>query len=380
MPQLLESTRNYLRSSTKIGRRLSHRDQSSGSETSLHPSITSTQPSSPTSSGMEAPPRSSTQSRLSALFTFDNLSKKNTVTSSENLSGVLSKLGPEGQERSSEDKKRKKASRRSTSRQSDNPTLGKKSKGTDLPLLVIQAEQQQKQKPHKQPKHEEVPRGRSPTLSMSHTLHTVASSYDTRPSDYSSMTQYEAHVWRRNLLEESIMHSLRLGRGEPQSPSRHRSRSRSVKRGTTRARKSRDTSGIYKDLPPCPTDDSVQIKSRALLPLPNSPYQMMYLNPSTSTTNITHSFASFTLELDEHQVPHIMASSVIPNLFRIKVPSASPSSKGLEPRGRKDSNALSAVGHGPSPRVLNGKAPHMDKDKTREVSKENQDPRAYIAV
>ncbi|KAG0031250.1 hypothetical protein BGZ82_007071 [Podila clonocystis] len=378
MPQLLESTRNYLRSSTKIGRRLSHKDQSSGSETSLHPSITSTQPSSPTSSGMEAPPRSSTQSRLSALFTFDNLSKKNTVTSSENHSGVLSKVVPEAQERLSEDKKRKKASRRSTSRQSDNPPLGKKSKGTDLPLLVIQAEQQQNQKPHKQPKHEEVPRGRSPTLSMSHTLHTVASSYDTRPSDFSSMTQYEAHVWRRNLLEESIMHSLRLGRGQPSS--RHRSRSRSVKRGTTRARKSRDTSGIYKDLPPCPTDDGVQIKSRALQPVPNSPYQMMYLNPSTSTTNITHSFASFTLELDEHQVPHIMASSMIPNLFRIKVPSSSLSSKGLESRGRKDSNTRSAGGHGPSPRVLNGKVPHMDKDKICEVSKENQDPRAYVSV
>ncbi|KAG0077133.1 hypothetical protein BGZ93_009774 [Podila epicladia] len=367
MPQLLESTRNYLRSSTKIGRRLSHRDQSSGSETSLHPSI-GTQ-TSPSSSGVEAPPRSSTQSRLSALFTFDNLSKRNTVTSSESHSGVLYKVGPEGQERSSEDKKRKKASRRSTSRQSDNPNLGKKSKGTDLPLLVIQAEQQQ-QKPHKHPKHEEVPRGRSPTLSMSHTLHTVASSYDTSPSDYSSMTQYEAHIWRRNLLEESIMHSLRLGRGEPRSSSRHRSRSQSVKRGTTRARKSHDTSGIYKDLPPCPIDDGVQIKSRALQPVLNSPYQMMYLNPSTSTTNITHSFASFTLELDEHQVPHIMASSVIPNLFRIKGPSSS--------RGRKESNTRSAGGHGPSPRVLNGKVPHMDKDKIFEVSKENQDPRVYV--
>ncbi|KAG0355680.1 hypothetical protein BG005_005383 [Podila minutissima] len=373
MPQLLESTRNYLRSSTKIGRRLSHRDQSSGSETSLPPSITGIHPSS-ASSGVEAPPRSSTQSRLSALFTFDNLSKRNTVTSSETHSGVLAKVGLEGQERPSEDKKRKKASRRSTSRQSDNPPLGKKSKGTDLPLLMIQAEQQQqqKQKPHKQPTHEEVPRGRSPTLSMSHTLHTVASSYDTRPSDYSSMTQYEAHIWRRNLLEESIMHSLRLGRGEPRSSSRHRSRSRSVKRGTTRARMSRDTSGIYKDLPPCPIDDGVQIKSRALQPVPNSPYQLMYLNPSTSTTNITQSFASFTLELDEHQVPHIMASSVIPNLFRIKGPSPS--------RGRKESNTRSVGGHGPSPRVLNGKVPHMDKNKICEVSKENQDPRVYVAA
>ncbi|KAF9212873.1 hypothetical protein CPC16_005317 [Podila verticillata] len=364
MTQLLESTRNYLRSSTKIGRRLSHRDQSSGSETSLHPSITSTQPSPPSSTGgMEANPRrSSTYTRLSALFTLDNLSKKDTVTSSENHSGVLS----------SEDKKRKKASRRSTSRLSDNPTLGKKSKGTDLPLLVIQAEQQNKLKPHKQLKHQEVPRGRSPTLSMSHTLHTVASSYDTHPSDYSSVTQYEAHVWRRNLLEESIMHSLRLGWGE--SPSSHRSRSRSVKRDT-RSRKSRDASGIYKN--PCPAnDDGVQIRNRALLS-PNSPY-MMQLNPSTSTTNITHSFASFTLELDEHQVPHIMASSVIPNLFRIKGPS--PLSSTGEPRGRKDSKARSIVGgHAPSPRVLNGKLPHMDKDR-RESSKENQDPRAFVLV
>ncbi|KAF9387507.1 hypothetical protein CPB97_002472 [Podila verticillata] len=373
MTQLLESTRNYLRSSTKIGRRLSHRDQSSGSETSLHPSITSTQPSPPSSTGgREANPRrSSTYTRLSALFSLDNLSKKDTVTSS-NHSGVLSKVTLEV-ERSSEDKKRKKASRRSTSRLSDNPTLGKKSKGTDLPLLVIQAEQQQnKQKPYKQPKHEEVPRGRSPTLSMSHTLHTVASSYDTHPSDYSSMTQYEAHVWRRNLLEESIMHSLRLGWGE--SPSSRRSRSRSVKRGT-RSRKSRDASGIYKG--PCPAnEDGVQIRNRALLS-PNSPY-MMQLNPSTSTTNITHSFASFTLELDEHQVPHIMASSVIPNLFMIKGPSPL-SSKG-EPRGRKDSNARSIVGrHAPSPRVLNGKLPHTDKDR-REISKENQDPRAFVSV
>lgn len=374
MTQLLESTRNYLRSSTKIGRRLSHRDQSSGSETSLHPSITSTQPSRASSTGgMEANPRrSSTYTRLSALFTLDNLSKKDTVTSFEDHSGVLFKVAEV--ERSSEDKKRKKASRRSTSRLSDNPTLGKKSKGADLPLLVIQAEQQQqnRQKPHMQPKHEEVPRGRSPTLSMSHTLHTVASSYDTRPSDYSSVTQYEAHVWRRNLLEESIMHSLRLGRGEPSSS--HRSRSRSVKRGT-RSRKSHDTSGIYKG--PRPTnEDGVQIKNRALLS-PNSPY-MMHLNPSTSTTNITNSFASFTLELDEHQVPHIMASSAIPNLFRIKGPSPL-SSKG-EPRGRKDSNARPVGGHAPSPRVLNGKLPHMDKDRMRESSKENQDPRAFIPV
>jgi hypothetical protein len=79
----------------------------------------------------------------------------------------------------------------------------------------------------------------------------------------------------------------------------------------------------------------------------NSPYQML-LNPST--TNVTHSFASFTLELDEHQVSHVMNSSAIPGLFTIKV---GPSRQ----RGRTNSTArmMATIAHGPSTRVLTGK-------------------------
>ncbi|KAF9580291.1 hypothetical protein BGW38_003125, partial [Lunasporangiospora selenospora] len=39
----------------------------------------------------------------------------------------------------------------------------------------------------------------------------AASCYSACPNDYANIKQYQTHVWRRNLLEESIMHSLRLG-------------------------------------------------------------------------------------------------------------------------------------------------------------------------
>ncbi|KAF9419678.1 hypothetical protein BGZ94_009358 [Podila epigama] len=507
MTQLFESTRNYLRSSTKLGRRLSHlKDDSSGSEASLHhqQSSTSTQPSSAMAtgkttgsiSGTTTPRRSFTQNRLSTFFTFDNLSKKNSMSEVSPTAGTnapttptsdtatscisTSHIAPEQVEvldttTKEKSNKESKAERRSVSRQSDHPTMHKElssnsendnssshhninniissnssshqnndnnnnintspgshdtrsqGKSADLPLLVIQAEQEYSSKTPKKKRgkrgigsEQQVLRGHSPTLSVSHTLHTVASSYDTRPSDFPSLSQYQAHVWRRNLLEESIMHSLRLGRAErTRSPSQHRSSSRSNKRGKTRGgRQSRDSamtiSDMAKDLPPCPPwpesttslatgnaqqpTSKVQVKTRGGLQV-NSPYMMAHLNLSTSTTHITHSFLSFTCELPEHQVPHVMSSSVVPNLFRIKhgVIPHSPGGIGQEearPRGRKHSNARSILGSNAtntsnlSPRVLNGKAvsstavdnkdSRMEQD--QEGLKENWDPRTLDTV
>ncbi|KAG0376200.1 hypothetical protein BGX24_008140 [Mortierella sp. AD032] len=223
---------------------------------------------------------------------------------------------------------------------------------------------------------------------MSHTDYTAgsgSSSYDSRPSDYPTLKHYQAHVWRRNLLEESIMHSLQLGYGEarprrPRSNSRHRSRSRSLK-GSTNGGRSRKMSreqhsammvaAMSKDLPPCPTGDGTPVlivtTSRSISTKDEksaknkSPYQML-LNPST--TNVTHSFASFTLELDEHQAPHVMASSAIPGLFTIKM---GPSRQ----RGRTNSTArMMTAGHGPTPRVLTGK--------TLLVDQEHLDPRVRV--
>ncbi|KAF9155973.1 hypothetical protein BG015_007880 [Linnemannia schmuckeri] len=379
MPQLLESTRNYLRSSTKIGRRLSsYRDDSrSASEASLQDmnTTTSTTPSSAESLKLKQPQqqqhRPTTQNRLSSLFSLEGRNR-NSISSEDRAAT---------------------ATATSTALANATPLTGGAKVGRDhdiTPQKKRRSFHSRKSSQHQQEKHhrfsspdlytdgKDVPRGRSPTLSVSHTDYTAgsgSSSYDARPSDYPTLKQYQAHVWRRNLLEESIMHSLRLGYGEtgthrPHSSSRHRSRSRSLK-GSTNGGRSRKMSreqhsamlvaAMSKDLPPCPTGDGTTPVTVVLSrsgPVPskdgkksakngNSPYQML-LNPST--TNVTHSFASFTLELDEHQVSHVMNSSAIPGLFTIKV---GPSRQ----RGRANSTArmMATTGHGPSTRVLTGK-------------------------
>ncbi|KAG0355100.1 hypothetical protein BGZ54_001294 [Gamsiella multidivaricata] len=319
MPQLLESTRNYLKSSTKLGRRMSsYRSDSSASEGSLHDIAPSNVENHKQQISQHRP---SSHSRLSTLFTLEGRNRNSISSEDRAAVSVLShKIGSEGQDQHQQDKKSKKR-RNSSSRQST------------------------QSQPESSPS-EEVPRARSPTMSVAYTMRSAASSYDVRPDDYPSLDQYQAHVWRRNLLEESIMHSLNLGFG---SHAQNGDGSRTVKRSaTSRARKSRAGADV------APADVRVSVIDRSMTapsgrilkpqhdnqgPIlnKNSPYQM--LNPST--TNITHSYASFTLELPEHQVKHVMSSSVTPNLFKIKT-------RLSESRSRH-------TGPSPSPRVLTGK-------------------------
>jgi hypothetical protein len=246
----------------------------------------------------------------------------------------------------------------------------------------------------------EVPRGRSPTLSISNTVSTAAS-YNTRPTtainttDPTSPRQGQSHVWRRNLLEESIMYSLKLGYAERRrSSSRHRS-SRSSKSDSPRARKAREqallAAATGRDiLNPVPESAGrhafdvetlhEEILDRSFAPAPlsahtgtgqhhqkqqqqqpqqkatfrrekNSPYQMEY---NASMTNITQTFATFTLELPEHQVSNIITCSAIPDLFKIKT-TMSGVQEQRPSRSRRNSRTLS-IGGGisPTPRVLNG--------------------------
>lgn len=392
MPQLLESTRNYLKSSTKLGRRLSsYRDDSrSASEASLQDmnTTTSTPPSSAESLGKQSQHhRLTTQHRLSSLFSLSESRNRNSISSEDRAATVTAtattptalanatpvtagaKVAPETQ---------------GQQQQQTHHDITPQKKRRSLHSWMSSSHQQEKHhrlsRPDLYTNGEDVPRGRSPTLSVSNTDYTAgsgSSSYDSRPSDYPTLKQYQAHVWRRNLLEDSIMHSLKLGYGESrprrsQSGSRHRSRSRSHMGSANGGRSSRKMSreqhsamlvaAMSKDLPPCPTGDGTTPVTVVLSrsgPVPtsmdgkksakngNSPYQML-LNPST--TNVTHSFASFTLELDEHQVSHVMNSSATPGLFTIKV---GPSRQ----RGRANSTArmMATTGHSPSTRVLTGK-------------------------
>jgi hypothetical protein len=364
MPQLLESTRNYL-TSTKLGRRLSsHRDDSrSASESSFQDMNTittiSTVPSSTESlrqPHQQKQHRPMTQNRLSSFF-----SNRNSVSSEDRAAVTpIAEHETQGQQ--------------PTTTTHDIPKKKRKSIHSWRNSRQQQPEKHRLSRSDLYTDGEDVPRGRSPTFSASHTDYTAgsgSSSYDSRPSDYPTLKHYQAHIWRRNLLEESIMHSLQLGYGEarprrPRSSSRHRSRSRSLKGNSGRSRRmSRDqhstmlVAAMSKDLPPCPTADDTPVlilttsrsmsvkddKKSARNNANKSPYQML-LNPST--TNVTHSFASFTLELDEHQAPRVMASSAIPGLFTIKI---GPSRQ----RGMSNSMArMMTSGHGPTPRVLTG--------------------------
>ncbi|KAG0202255.1 hypothetical protein BGX28_005169 [Mortierella sp. GBA30] len=429
MPQLLESTRNYLKSSTKIGRRLSsYKEDSSASEASLHDLVPST---------LEAvKPQQrrhpSTHKRLSALFTLEGRNR-NSVSSEDRtvptaaVNNILSRkivpeetqeqqqqphqeVQPEQQQQQSIDgnnrKKRKNSSRTSTQSQLYQPTPPPQQRSSRL------YESSEHSAPTILKKDlEAVPRGRSPTFSNARTARTTASSsaassYDTRPSDYPSMKHYQAHLFRRTLLEESIMHSLKLGYATSSEASTPRSSTTTDRSLTDRPRTSRSlksgsraggssscmsdeqqaamlASALSKDLPPRPTPKKTDsttsmeiIVDRSMAKsssnkrsvkdekrISNSPYQLL-LNPST--TNITQSYASFTLELPEHHASHVMSASVVPNLFQIKAHGG--------PRGRKVPSPMGKIVNagqsGPSPRVLTGKA--MAE---QEALKENMDPR-----
>ncbi|KAF9981360.1 hypothetical protein BGZ65_004037 [Modicella reniformis] len=306
MPALLESTRNYLKSSTKIGRRLSNNRESNASEGSLHdiPTNLETLKQQPQQQHQR---RYSSQSRLSSLFNFEGRNRSS--VSSEDRAAVNGALTRKSEAETpdqppQQDNKKK---RRSGSSQKSTQSL---------PATAVS---------HSSLQMDDALRARSPTLSAS-------SKKTTQGSTATSMYDVQAHVWHRNLLEESIMHSLKLGYAEPSSTSR------SAKRAATdRSRKAAAVDRV------------------------NSPYQMV----NSSTTNITHSFTSFTLELPEDQVAQVLSSSAVPHLFKIK-------NSDSRLRGRRDSNASHVLhtGPSPSPRVLTGKTV------TRHLEfKENMNPR-----
>ncbi|GJJ76534.1 hypothetical protein EMPS_08893 [Entomortierella parvispora] len=399
MPQLLESTRTYLRSSTKLGRRLSgYRDDSSASEASLSEAIV---PSTPEGTQPQQQHRPSPQNRLSALFTLDGWNK-NSVSTEDRTS---SKVRPEAFEQlesvprlSEDDSKKKKRKSNSSRKSTSNSDMSSSSMTKDLTPLALPVAPAQTPRSSKRNSEVGMPRGRSPTLSPPATV-SASSSLG------SNTSEHQSNAWRRQLLEESIMHSLQLGYGAASSPrpsssrqrSRSRSRSRSLKRNALgRSRKvreqqaSRMSAAMSKDLPPCPTGaDSMhlhglgeKVVDRGLI-VPtgsgrvlqehkavnkNSPYQM-FLNPSS--TNITHSFASFTLELPEHQASHVMSASVVPNLFKIKQGSNPSPADGLAVRrGRRDSASsnfkFGGNGSNYSPRVLTGKLSSTVNDDAKE--------------
>jgi hypothetical protein len=295
MPQLLESTRNYLKVSTKLGRRMSSNSRDESSEGSLHNV-------SPTSVEKQPQPqqqRTASQTRLASLFNFEGRNRSSVSTDRKS------------QDPSQQDNSKK---RRSSSSQKSTQSL---------PAAVSRTSMQS----------DSSSRGPSSSRPGSNKVRR-ATTYDIRPNDYPSMDQYKDHVRRRNLLEESIMHSLKLGYGE--SP-------RSAKRSATdRSRK--------------PTEDSTVVLGRGMST--NSPYQLV----NSSTANITQSMVSFTLELPEDHVAQVLSSSSVPQLFKIK-------QTGLSD-GRPKTQRTLHTGPSPSPRVLTGKtaARHLE-------FKENMEPR-----
>ncbi|KAK3848668.1 MAG: hypothetical protein J3R72DRAFT_415994 [Linnemannia gamsii] len=427
MPQLLESTKNYLKTSTRLGRRMSNykleaaSSQSSLNEKTIHSN----------NSKMIATANPSSHKRLSGLFGTDSNNGGRTKTSfSEDRSAIhQTKTNPNTQDTIVPDgnynystiddadhhRRRNSKSSEAThrSRRSD------KSHQSSHDSALNNNNNNRSSRHHRERDHasahmeHEVPRGRSPTLSMSNTVSTAAS-YSTRPTDPSShrhsqiqghgqnQGQPQSHVWRRNLLEESIMYSLKLGYAERRrSSSRHRS-SRSSKTDSPRARKAREqallAAATGRDIMPSsstlsPVPESgrhafdvetlhehEEILDRSFVPSTkvtqsahtgttggqhhqkqqqqkatfhrekNSPYQMEY---NASMTNITQSFTSFTLELPEHQVSNIITCSAIPDLFKIKTTMSGVQEQ--RPRSRRNSRTLS-IGGGIalSPRVLTG--------------------------
>ncbi|KAF9365479.1 hypothetical protein BGX34_009818 [Mortierella sp. NVP85] len=300
MPQLLESTRNYLKVSTKLGRRMSSNSRDESSEGSLH----NVSPTSVEKQQQQQQQRTASQTRLASLFNFEgrNRSSVSTDRKSQDLSQ---------QENS---KKRRSSSSQKSTQSLPAATASRTSMRSDSSS--------------------QGPSSSHPGSNKMRRATTATSMYDVRPDDYPSMDQYKDHVRRRNLLEESIMHSLKLGYAE--SP-------RSAKRSATdRSRK--------------PTEDSTVVLGRGMST--NSPYQLV----NSSTANITQSMVSFTLELPEDHVAQVLSSSSVPQLFKIKLSDG-------RPKAQRDSRTLH-TGPSPSPRVLTGKtaARHLE-------FKENMEPR-----
>ncbi|KAG0211716.1 hypothetical protein BGX31_001633 [Mortierella sp. GBA43] len=351
MAQLLESTKNYLKTSTKIGRRMSqYRDDTSGSQASLK------------STPSDATP-----------------SDHNKSVSEDKVANIVSrKISPDSHEAQEERRKSSERTSRPRSRRGDERESSNSCQDQDHTSEHME---------------NGIPRGRSPALSMSNTVSTATSSYDMRPSDYPSMRHYQAHVWRRNLLEESIMHSLKLGYAE-----RHRPSSRlPPKKDSMRARKAREqailAAAIVPDQHQTPlpgldsdrqaphaqeesiidktlrliSERSSQARSRQSQQTSqqssqfrhptNSPYQMDH---NASMTNITQSVASFTLELPDHHASHVMNLSAVPNLFKVKTAVGVP----IAQRPRRNSRTSHVGGVAPSPRVLTGKRPVVQIQQT----------------
>ncbi|KAF9951487.1 hypothetical protein BGZ65_005916 [Modicella reniformis] len=387
MAQLLESTRNFLKTSTRIGRRLSqYKEETSGSQPSLH--INHNDTISPSNviiladnkTQDTATHRPAYKKRISGLFTLDSRNKTLLSEERQVANMVSRKISPDSQETSvlPEERGRDTKSSERTQRSRKNR------KDTNESANSSPYQDQDHSSEHME---NNVPRGRSPALSLSNSISTAASSYDTRPSDYPSIRHYQAHVWRRNLLEESIMHSLKIGYAERHKPSRQHARP--SKKDTPRARLAREqailAAATGKELLPSPLSglDSEKQESQENIidrslkiinsdhhtPVPsrpsrqqqphlrhrkNSPYQ---LDHNASMSNITHSVASFTFELPEQHASHVMRSSVVPDLFMVKAdipPGAAPSHR---TGNRRDSRASHVGGVAPSPRVLTGRKP-----------------------
>ncbi|KAF9139986.1 hypothetical protein BGX30_007206 [Mortierella sp. GBA39] len=415
MPQLLESTRNYLKTSTRLGRRMSNYmlEAASSSQSSLNEMTIGTANNSN---------NLSSHKRLSGLFNTDGRTKTYSLSSEDRVptgpgsaihqtktsSSTQDTIVPDEYDRNDADYRRrnsKSSEGTHRSRRSDKSRLSSHD-GT----LNSSSNNNNRSSRHHNRDHDhtsahmehEVPRGRSPSLSMSNTVSTAAS-YNTRPptTDPTNHRQGQSHVWRRNLLEESIMYSLKIGYAERRrSSSRHRS-SRPSKSDSPRARKAREQAMLAaatgRDiLDPVPESTGrhafdvetihEEILDRSFAPPPtlsahtgtgqhhqkleqhqhqhqqqqpqkatfrrekDSPYQMEY---NASMTNITQSFASFTIELPEQQVSRIITSSAIPELFKIKTTMSGVQEQ--RPRSRRNSRTLS-IGGGIalSPRVLTG--------------------------
>ncbi|KAG0309092.1 hypothetical protein BGZ99_000983 [Dissophora globulifera] len=424
MAPLLESTRNYLKSSSqRLGRGMSaYKEDASGSDTSLNADTTTDKPltrvTSHNSTKTSRPTSpTSTKKRLSGLFILDARPKSPQpaehplVTRSQ--SPDLLELDFMREVQQSKSAQKSEAINKSTnsgqaqavsySRSLTFTASASASSGDDSPHHRARTHHGHGPRSDHASEHMEnqIPRGTSPTLSMSNTISTATSSYDMQPSDYPNIRQYQTHVWRRNILEQSIMHSLRLGYAD-----RHRSSSRhgphSSKRESLRTRKAREKAifaaatgsetssqeniidrslkAIDSDTRPQPTFRTAQQQPQFRYDK-NSPYQLEY---NASMSNIRESFASFTLELPDHHASHIMASSAIPDLFRIKtaLPVAGARLKSRSRRSSRTSTLSSGVAL--SPRGLNGKKMMlqsqavalpdvMDADEEEEEEEEEED-------
>ncbi|KAF9930236.1 hypothetical protein FBU30_000722 [Linnemannia zychae] len=398
MTQLLESTKNYLKTSTRLGRRMSnYKLEAAASQSSLNEKTTTSKHSNTIAA---TNPSKSSYKRLSGLFNIDNSGRNKTSFSEDRTMPSAihqTKTSPDTQDtivpsdddNNTDHRRRNSKSSEATRRSRKSTKSHQSSHDSTLNNDGRRYSNSYKDRDHASVNMEhEVPRGRSPTMSMSNTISTAAS-YNIRPpttNDPHLRQQYQSHVWRRNLLEESIMYSLKLGYAERRrSSSRHRS-SRPSKSDSPRARKAREQALLAAatgrdSLKPVPESGRhafdmetlhEEILDRSIVPQPtsaplgsehraksrneqqatickekNSPYQMDY---NASMTNITHSFASITFELPEHQVSRIITSSAIPDLFKIKTTMAGVQEQ--RPRSRRNSRTLSIGGISPSPRVL----------------------------